>query len=144
MENLVEDLVENLVENPFTPGLGLEPPVLAGRDAAIDAVDGALEALERLDAAVPVVLTGLVGMGRTAALGEIARRSTARRWAVGMATLQPDRFGAALGEAIETAVESLAARRPGGAAPAQLRGARSRGTAPPRSRSRPTPSWRRR
>ena len=55
--------------NPFRPGLGLDPPVLAGREAALGAAEGLLDALERLDAGVPVVLSGLVGTGRTASTG---------------------------------------------------------------------------
>jgi hypothetical protein len=62
-------------------------------------------------------------MGRTAVLAEVARRSVARRWAVGTATLRPDGFGPALGDAVAAAAGSLAARRPGGSAPALLRAA---------------------
>ncbi len=70
--------------NPFKPGAGRVPPVLAGRDALLDAIDRTLvETLESSEGGRPMVVSGLRGVGKTVLLNEVARRaSETGRWSV--------------------------------------------------------------
>ena len=59
--------------NPFTPGAGMEPPKLAGRDAVFDAADIALHRTKRGKHANTQMLVGLRGVGKTTLLNRIRR-----------------------------------------------------------------------
>src|SRR4051794_31080794 len=113
----------NGAKNPYRAGLGLDPPVLAGRDRALRAIDGVLEALARYDAAEPLLLTGLVGTGRTAVLRAATARLARQKWAAGLVAVRRGRLGAAIGDAVAQATAQLATRQPGARAVPQLRGA---------------------
>ncbi|WP_251009186.1 ATP-binding protein [Curtobacterium sp. ISL-83] len=73
-----------MVTNPFKPGAGRVPPVLAGRDPLLASIDQTLaETLASAEGGRPVVISGLRGVGKTVLLNEIARRATdSRRWSV--------------------------------------------------------------
>lgn len=70
--------------NPFKPGAGRVPPVLAGRDVLLSAIDRTLaETLASSEGGRPMVISGLRGVGKTVLLNEVARRATdTRRWSV--------------------------------------------------------------
>ncbi|PYY35677.1 MULTISPECIES: ATP-binding protein [unclassified Curtobacterium] len=72
------------VINPFKPGAGRVPPVLAGRDALLAGIERTLaETLETAEGARPVVVSGLRGVGKTVLLNEVARRAIETgRWSV--------------------------------------------------------------
>jgi hypothetical protein len=111
----------NGAKNPYRAGLGLDPPVLAGREQALGVIDEALEALARYEPAEPVVLTGLVGTGRTAVLRAASRRLAARKWAAGMVSVRRGRLGTAIGDAVAQAAMQIASRQPGAQALPRLR-----------------------
>ena len=67
--------------NPFTPDFGQQPPVLAGRDAEIDARLRALEAGPTNPAFTALVL-GPRGVGKTAMLAVVAAEAEAVGWRV--------------------------------------------------------------
>lgn len=69
--------------NPFTPGAGTAPPVLAGRAAELRDFEDAILSLGAGGFARSVVLTGLRGVGKTVLLGEYARLADANGWARG-------------------------------------------------------------
>ncbi|WP_274644372.1 ATP-binding protein [Pseudomonas serbica] len=59
--------------NPFTPGAGMEPPKLAGRDAVLDAADVALHRTKLGKHANTQMLVGMRGVGKTTLLNRIRR-----------------------------------------------------------------------
>ena len=56
------------VTNPFSPGAGIAPPELAGRDALLETVRIALERVRTGMATKSVLLVGLRGVGKTVLL----------------------------------------------------------------------------
>src|SRR5215213_2592710 len=73
----------NPVENPYSPGAGLRPRELAGRDHEIAEFDVIRERAARGLASRSVMLFGLRGVGKTVLLGELADRARADGWIVG-------------------------------------------------------------
>ena len=69
-----------LSKNPYSPGAGLRPAVLVGRDSELQNWSVALQRLEEARAAKSVVLHGLRGEGRTVLLGEFHRMAEERDW----------------------------------------------------------------
>lgn len=68
------------IRNPYTPGAGIMPPVLAGRDKDIAEFEIALRRLSTGNHARSTITTGVRGVGKTVLLnkfGEIAERN---RW----------------------------------------------------------------
>jgi hypothetical protein len=84
------------VDNPFAPGAGLRPPVLAGREAELAAFDAVLRRGELGRVSRGLVLTGLRGVGKTVLLNEMADRAEARRWLVVQSEARRDGSGALL------------------------------------------------
>lgn len=74
--------VVDAVTNPYSPGAGLRPAVLAGREAELAAFDAMLARAELGRSSRGPVLTGLRGVGKTVLLNELARRAEARDWMV--------------------------------------------------------------
>jgi hypothetical protein len=72
----------DVVDNPYAPGAGLRPPLLAGRQGEIDAFDAVLRRGELARASRGLVLTGLRGVGKTVLINELATRADARGWIV--------------------------------------------------------------
>ncbi len=56
------------LRNPFTPGAGTPPPELAGRIEIIDQATMLLKRVQAGRAAKSLLLTGLRGVGKTAAI----------------------------------------------------------------------------
>jgi hypothetical protein len=54
--------------NPYTPGPGIFPPYLAGRESATRVLERARDAVEAESAAAPLVVSGMRGMGKTVLL----------------------------------------------------------------------------
>lgn len=69
------------VANPFRPGAGRHPPLLAGRDDMLAAFDVLRRRAEELgEGDRSWVITGLRGVGKTVLLNEFASRVSDRRW----------------------------------------------------------------
>lgn len=66
--------------NPYRPGLGESPPVLAGREPIIERFYLDLERVGEGDTAREAALYGLRGMGKTALLGELVRAARQADW----------------------------------------------------------------
>ncbi|MBA3288013.1 MAG: ATP-binding protein [Acidimicrobiia bacterium] len=64
------------IANPYAPGAGTPPPLLAGRDGVLDAFDVVIGRAAAGNSFQPIVLSGLRGVGKTVLL--LAFRSTAR------------------------------------------------------------------
>jgi hypothetical protein len=85
------------VDNPYAPGAGLRPPVLAGREDELAAFDAILRRGELGRVSRGLVLTGLRGVGKTVLLNEMAERAEARRWLVVQSEVRRDGAAALLG-----------------------------------------------
>src|SRR5438445_10703686 len=57
-------------QNPYTPGAGARPPLLAGRDAELDDFEVAFKRLGAGQYARSFILDGLRGVGKTVLLNE--------------------------------------------------------------------------
>jgi hypothetical protein len=71
------------VLNPYSPGAGLRPRELAGRDREIERFDILRRRAERLLTSRSIVMTGLRGVGKTVLLNELADRARRDGWIVG-------------------------------------------------------------
>lgn len=67
--------------NPYAPGAGTRPPVLAGRDAQLVAFEVLLDRMAAGRVDQSMIVTGLRGVGKTVLLDEFRQRAEARRWA---------------------------------------------------------------
>ena len=68
--------------NPYSPGAGLRPAALAGRDDDIEAFEILADRAGRDLVSRSIVFSGLRGVGKTVLLGELAGRALARDWLV--------------------------------------------------------------
>jgi hypothetical protein len=69
------------VANPYRPGAGRRPPLLAGRDALLDAFDVVQRRAESVgEGDRSWVLNGLRGVGKTVLLNELMGRVTSAGW----------------------------------------------------------------
>jgi hypothetical protein len=66
--------------NPYSPGAGLRPAALVGRDEELQDWSVALQRIEDLRPARSVVLHGLRGVGKTVLLGEFRQQAEDRKW----------------------------------------------------------------
>ena len=69
--------------NPFTPGAGTRPPVLAGREAQLSLVRSIADQVEDGREPNTLIYTGLRGMGKTALLYEARDELRQRGWLAG-------------------------------------------------------------
>lgn len=76
--------------NPYTPGAGTRPPVLAGRDTQMSLVRSIADQVEAGREATPLVYTGLRGMGKTALLYEVRDELRERGWLAGYYEVRRD------------------------------------------------------
>lgn len=70
------------VSNPYSPGAGLRPPELAGRDDELTRFGVLMRRAERSLVSRSIVMTGLRGVGKTVLLNELAVRAQRRGWLV--------------------------------------------------------------
>ena len=71
----------NPVDNPYRPGAGRRPPLLAGRGTLLDNFEVIQTRAEtRGEGDRSWVLNGLRGVGKTVLLGELFARATTRQW----------------------------------------------------------------
>ena len=69
--------------NPYKPGAGRRPPLLAGREALIAAISSEMAAVEEDGVGdQPCIVWGLRGMGKTALLKDFADGARKRGWMV--------------------------------------------------------------
>lgn len=78
------------VDNPYSPGAGLRPTVLAGRQAELDSFEAILRRGELGRPSRGMMLTGLRGVGKTVLLNEFASRADERDWIVAQTEVRPD------------------------------------------------------
>lgn len=83
------------VTNPYSPGAGLRPPELAGRDADIESFETLLARAAAGRASQSVVLTGLRGVGKTVLLHDLADRARVRGWVLAQVEARADDDGRA-------------------------------------------------
>lgn len=90
------------VANPYRPGAGRRPPLLAGREALLDAFDVVLRrAEEQGEGDRSWILNGLRGVGKTVLLNEFLRQANERNWITAKVEVGA---GAALGVALSEAL----------------------------------------
>ncbi len=70
------------VSNPYSPGAGLRPPELAGREAEVTSFTTMVARAEAGRSSQGLVLTGLRGVGKTVLLNDLAERARKRDWIV--------------------------------------------------------------
>lgn len=70
------------VRNPYSPGAGVRPPELAGRERELADFDVLMGRAEAGRPAQGLVLHGLRGVGKTVLLGEFAEKARRRSWIV--------------------------------------------------------------
>jgi len=68
--------------NPYSPGAGLRPPELVGRDAEVDAFDLLIARSRRNQAARSMILHGLRGVGKTVLLNQFRLQADRAEWLV--------------------------------------------------------------
>jgi hypothetical protein len=66
--------------NPYAPGAGTRPPLIAGRDSEIQAYEVLLDRLKRGTAGQSMIITGLRGVGKTVLLNALEDISVERGW----------------------------------------------------------------
>ena len=66
--------------NPFTPGSGLRPPALEGRNDQIDAFDLLVARSKRRNYDRGMILSGLRGVGKTSLLNYLAHHADSQGW----------------------------------------------------------------
>lgn len=81
------------VQNPYSPGAGLRPPELAGREADLAGFETLLARAAAGRASQSLVLTGLRGVGKTVLLNDLASRARARDWIVAQVEARADDTG---------------------------------------------------
>jgi hypothetical protein len=68
------------IHNPYSPGAGLRPPLLAGRQLEVEAFETVLRRGELGRVSQGIMLTGLRGVGKTVLLNELAASAEASGW----------------------------------------------------------------
>ncbi len=76
--------------NPYTPGVGTQPPVLVGRDLQLAVIEQTARLVEGGREPQHVILTGLRGVGKTVLVKEGMRRLRARQWLCGYYEVRRD------------------------------------------------------
>jgi hypothetical protein len=87
--------------NPYSPGAGLRPAVLVGRDSELEDWSVALDRIQNVRSARSIVLHGLRGVGKTVLLGEFQQRAEDRKW---VSVMIEANTGRALREALARAL----------------------------------------
>ncbi len=138
----------NPVTNPYAPGAGTPPPLLAGRDSVIEAWDIVIGRAAAGNPFQPIVLSGLRGVGKTVLLLEFRHHASEAGWPIELFEARPGgdlraQIAEALPPMIRTVSRKLAqqgARRAARADRGQLRprraGPADGGRVPHRARTR--------
>lgn len=79
--------------NPYSPGSGLQPPFLAGREAEINAFDLLVARTELSRHARSMILTGLRGVGKTVLLNRLRGIAESHNWLTIRLEGQPGQTG---------------------------------------------------
>jgi hypothetical protein len=96
-------------KNPYSPGAGMRPFALAGRDEDIELFDVALGRVTNGLAARSMVFYGLRGVGKTVLLREFYSRAKAAGWIAAFVESDPSKdLRALLGERLEDIVADMA------------------------------------
>ena len=82
------------ITNPYSPGAGLRPPELAGRDPEIANFEVLLARAAQGRANQSLILTGLRGVGKKVLLTDLASRARHAGWVVAQVEARPDEAGA--------------------------------------------------
>lgn len=77
------------VLNPYAPGAGTPPPLLAGRDEIIDAWDVVIGRAAAGNSFQPIVLSGLRGVGKTVLLLAFRQHASAAGWPIELFEARP-------------------------------------------------------
>lgn len=79
--------VMNIQKNPYRPGVGLQPPVLAGREPELSRFKRILRSSPEIPGNVR--LSGLRGVGKTVLLSRLADLASEENWSVIQLEVQP-------------------------------------------------------
>jgi hypothetical protein len=101
----------DVVLNPYSPGAGLRPTVLAGQESELAAFDALIARTELGRSVSGLVLTGLRGVGKTVLLNELARRGEARDWIVVQLEIRREGSAGALGDLAQDLAAALKRRQ---------------------------------
>lgn len=80
--------------NPYSPGAGLRPPALTGREAELELVEAIITRTRSGLHNRGVILSGLRGVGKTVLLNELASRAENADWLTVQLEASADRAGA--------------------------------------------------
>lgn len=102
------------VLNPFRPGAGRQPPVLAGRESVLEAFDVVRRrATEFGEGDRAWVLNGLRGVGKTVLLNQLLQQATSRDWIAAKVEVTPSTtLPVALSTALVRAMRTATGRHP--------------------------------
>jgi hypothetical protein len=102
------------VSNPYRPGAGRRPPLVAGREELVDAFDVVQRRIEATgEGDRSWVLNGLRGVGKTVLLNELMGRVSSRGWIVAKVEAgAPDALPVALIHALVRSMRTATGRHP--------------------------------
>jgi hypothetical protein len=102
------------VSNPYRPGAGRRPPLVAGREELVDAFDVVQRRIEATgEGDRSWVLNGLRGVGKTVLLNELMGRVSSRGWIVAKVEAgAPDALPVALIHALVRSMRTATGRYP--------------------------------
>lgn len=99
------------IRNPYAPGAGQRPPLLAGRDRELQQFE---ITLERIAAGRPersMVLFGLRGVGKTVLLNTLRGQAVRRAWGTGKIEARPDQsIRVPVAQAVHAAIREVGHR----------------------------------
>ncbi|MGI8901105.1 MAG: ATP-binding protein, partial [Nocardioides sp.] len=99
------------VRNPYAPGAGQRPPELAGRDRELSQFEVTLERIASGRPERSMVLSGLLGVGKTGRLNALRSQAVKRAWGTGRLEARPDQsLRLPLAQAVNAAVREVAHR----------------------------------
>lgn len=104
------------VSNPFRPGAGRRPPVLAGRERLLDGFDVVVRRVETTgEGDRSWVINGLRGVGKTVLLNELLRQANEKKWIVAkVEATRSQPLRQVLATEMAKAMRTATGRHPGG------------------------------
>ena len=98
----------NKLQNPFTPGAGIRPQVIVGRDALIDEADQLFARTIIGKVQKSIIFAGLRGTGKTVLLNHVARNAEKQNYIVAFIEIsRKDDFICGLGLSLQNIINSL-------------------------------------